>query len=291
MKAQTTLGIERALIAYARKFPLQKGKLRLIDHLWRVAAGNRGSRRVADLKYGGLKMPCDLAETLQRQFYFFGTYVLEEKILDQWMKAAKGARVIFDVGANVGIYSLAALAAEPNAIVHAFEPTPELADKLRETAKLNRLDECLIVQETAVFSGSGQAILRRYRGGNGENEGMNYVCTDTGEAGAERVSAICLDDYCDKHDIAQIDLLKLDVQGQEHAVLRGAEGLVRSGRLDTVFMELNWATKADCPATESVRLLAQAGYYFVSPLGPENWQEAGPWLKSLSDVVARRFEK
>ena len=69
-------------------------------------------------------MPCDLGEMLQRQFYFFGTYFLEEDILRCWEAAAKGAKVVLDVGANAGIYSLAALAAQPDVTVYAFEPTP-----------------------------------------------------------------------------------------------------------------------------------------------------------------------
>ena len=100
---------------------------------------------------------------LQRQFYFFGTYFLEEQILDCWTKAARGAEVIFDVGANSGIYSLAALASQPNAVVHAFEPTPEIAGRLRQTGQLNHLSN-LIVHEVAVMSHSGRAILRRFRG-------------------------------------------------------------------------------------------------------------------------------
>src|SRR5262249_46971250 len=94
--------LERALITYARVFPLRKGKLRVIDRLWRAATMGRGTARLAHLRYGGLKIPCDLTEMLQRQFYFFGTYFLEEHILDCWTKAAKEAEVIFDVGANSG---------------------------------------------------------------------------------------------------------------------------------------------------------------------------------------------
>jgi hypothetical protein len=97
MQTMDALAFERALIAYARAFPLRKGKLRVMDRLWRVAAGDRGTARLAHLRYGGLKMPCDLTEMLQRQFYFFGTYFLEEQILDCWTKAAKEAEVIFDV--------------------------------------------------------------------------------------------------------------------------------------------------------------------------------------------------
>jgi hypothetical protein len=146
MKFSNAPAFERALMAYARKFPVRKGKLRVIDRLWRAASGSRGAARLANLRYGGFKMPCDLTEMMQRQFYFFGTYFLEEQILDCWTKAAKEAKVVFDVGANAGIYSLAALASQPAAVVHAFEPTPEIACRLRQTAKLNCLNN-LIVHE------------------------------------------------------------------------------------------------------------------------------------------------
>src|SRR3990172_5503559 len=122
--------LESLLVLYARRFPIRRGKLRVVDSLWRAAVGTRSTLRVADLKYGGLRMPCDLSEMLHRQFYFFGTYLLAESVLDCWENAAKGARVIFDVGANAGIFSLAALAVQPEAIVHAFEPTPEIATGL-----------------------------------------------------------------------------------------------------------------------------------------------------------------
>jgi tRNA1(Val) A37 N6-methylase TrmN6 len=89
---------------------------------------------------------------------FFGTYFLEEDILRCWETAAKEAKVVLDVGANAGIYSLAALAIQPDATVHAFEPTPEIAARLRATAKLNELDH-LHVHEAAVLNKNGQASL------------------------------------------------------------------------------------------------------------------------------------
>src|SRR6266545_4661870 len=93
---------ERLLISYARHFPIRRGKLRVVDALWRAAGRGHSTQRVADLRYGGFKMPCDLNELLQRQFYFFGTYFVEEKILFCWQNAASRAQVIFDVGANAG---------------------------------------------------------------------------------------------------------------------------------------------------------------------------------------------
>jgi FkbM family methyltransferase len=280
--------LERLLIAYARKFPLRKGKLRVIDGLWRAAAGSCGTTRMADLRYGELKMSCELTEMLQRQFYFFGTYFVEEQILDSWINAAKEARIVFDVGANFGIYSLAALASHPAAIVHAFEPTPEIASRLRETAKLNSLDN-LIVHQVAVSSRSGQAALRRFRGENGANAGMNYICMETGEPDEERVPMICLDEFCRQRNISGIDLLKLDVQGHEQSVLLGVGNLLRRGRLGIVYLELNWALgpRSSCPATECIQLLAEVGYRFAIPADSDNWREAGSWLHGLTDVIAR----
>ncbi|MGB0109801.1 MAG: hypothetical protein WBP52_14990, partial [Terriglobales bacterium] len=89
----------------------------MIDSLWQAALSDSCTHRVAMLKPGRFKMSCDLSEMLQRQFYFFGTYFLEEDILACWQVMAHGAKVVLDVGANAGIYSLAALAIEPDATV------------------------------------------------------------------------------------------------------------------------------------------------------------------------------
>src|ERR1700745_3709482 len=112
--------LENALITYARRFPIRRGKLRVVDSLWQAMVSDRSADRLATLKHGGFKMSCDLSEMLQRQFYFFGTYLLKEDLLDCWAAISRDAKVVFDVGANAGIYSLAALAAQPDAVVHAF---------------------------------------------------------------------------------------------------------------------------------------------------------------------------
>ncbi len=274
---------------YARRFPIRRGKLRLIDSLWQAAAGGRGVYRLADLKYGRFRMACDLSLMLQRQYYFFGTYFLEEKLLDCWEKEVRGAKVIFDVGANAGIYSLVALAIQPDVIVHAFEPTPEIAAHLRETAALNGLDH-LFVHEVAVLSKNGRAVLKRFRGELGTNEGMNYISEKFGESGAERVQTVCLDQFCKDHAIDRIDLLKLDIQGNEHSALKGAECLLQNGRIGIIFMELNWAENSAvvCPASESIALLEKTGYKFSAAGKCMDWKKSGEWMRSLADIIACR---
>ena len=280
---------ENVLMMYARRFPIRRGKMRVIDRLWQTGLSGRSTHRVATLKHGGFKMSCDLREMLQRQFYFFGTYFLEEDLLRCWAALSKGTKLVFDVGANAGIYSLAAIAVQPDVVVHAFEPTPEIAGRLRATAELNHLGN-LYVHEAAVLGENGHALLNRYRGEFGNNEGMNFVTRSSGNSVAERVEAISLDQFCQDRSIDFIDLLKLDVQGHEYSALRGAEHLIRADRVGTIFMELNWWANAGerSPAEESVRLLAEAGFLFSKPGTLLKWEKAGDWLRGLGDVVARR---
>src|SRR5437667_8969495 len=104
---------ERLLYSYARQFPFTTGKQRLVDALWRYVVPADDTRRIARLEWGAFAMPCDLRQQLQRQFYFFGTYWRENHVLQSWCAFTRHAHVIFDVGANAGIFSLAALATQP----------------------------------------------------------------------------------------------------------------------------------------------------------------------------------
>lgn len=289
MSAQRPSASERLLVLYARRFPIRRGKLRVVDSLWQTVGSDRGANRMATLKHGGFKMSCDLSEMLQRQFYFFGTYFLEEDLLDCWATISRDAKVVVDVGANAGIYSLAALAAQPDAVVYAFEPTPEIAARLRATAELNHLGN-LHVHQVAVLGENGHAVLNRCRGELGDNEGMNFITKAARNSVAERVETVSLDQFCQDRSIGQVDLLKLDVQGHEYSALKGAEHVIRAGRVGTIFMELNWCAKAGalCPADESIHFLAEADFLFSKPGTLLDWRKAGDWLHGLSDVVARR---
>ena len=278
---------EKLLLAYARRFPIRRGKLRVVNKLWRAALCGRGTHRLAELAHGGFMMPCDLQEMLQRQYYFFGTYFVELEIIRCWERFASEATVVFDVGANAGIYSLAALGMRPDATVYAFEPTAEIAARLRETAKLNEQVN-LHIEEVAVADRAGYATLRRWRGETGDNEGMNYITMDELDSPSERVPTISLDEFCQDRNIERVDLLKMDIQGQEHLALQGAARLLRDGCIGTIFMELNWAngSTGTCPATASIRLLEQAGYRFCKPGRTLKFRPSGAWVQDLSDVIA-----
>ncbi len=277
---------ERLLLAYARKFPVRRGKYRIIDRFGRGHGAN--TRRVAKLAYGDFVMDCDLNKMLQRQFYFFGTYLLEERVIDRWVEYSKESKYIFDIGANAGIYSLAAAAIQPRSEIHAFEPTADIAEHLNNTVKRNHLEACINVHTCAVAGESGMAYLNMFAGEYENNEGMNFISNDRRSPNSVAVSTISLDDFCVGRRIETIDLVKIDVQGNEPEVFSGAQRLIRTGGLKTIFFELNWepSKMKECAASRAVSILSAAGYQFADPNRDMRFRDAGPWLRGLSDVVA-----
>jgi len=281
---------ERLLLNYARHFPVNAGKYRLVEKFGRGRPGDVESMRKSTLKYGGYTMDCDIRKMLQRQFFFFGTYFLEEQVIDRWYEMAKNAEVILDIGANAGIFSLAAAASNPNAVIHAFEPTPEIAAHLRKTIRQNNLEDRVFLHECGVSSENGIAHLNIFTG-SGDNEGMNFLTAEKRSKAALDITTVSVDNFCEQQKIRKIDLIKIDVQGHEPEVLAGASKLLDQRDLPTIFTELNWDCEhpENCQASKTLDVLEQGGYRFADPNGTFDFRVRGSWIRPLSDLVARPF--
>lgn len=277
--------LESILIKYARDFPLETGKLRVINALWPWIKGSN-TERTGYLIYGDFAICCDLRDSISRQIYFFGTYFLERKMIEIWQRFARQASCIFDIGANSGIYSFAALSENPEARVHAFEPTPTLNERLQGAVELNGFAN-LNVHELAVLERDGFAHLNRCRGGGlNENEGMNFVTWAPFSADHQPTVVTSLDKFCLDSNIDKIDLIKVDVQGGEYEVFAGAGQLLAANRIETIFFELNWS---DDPARDaagrSIDFLDRHGFEFCSP-DVQHWRSPGDWMRWETDLIA-----
>jgi FkbM family methyltransferase len=203
-------------------------------------------------------MLCDLRKYLQRQLYFFGDY--EAPNCAYWIERAATAHTIFDVGANVGVYSLLAAASNPDAQIHAFEPSSDVAAALLRNVRMNHF-QSITVNVVAVADTSGKIYLHPCTGDSGDNEGMNFVLQE-GAEGSLLTDSMSLDDYCSQHGIDHIDLLKLDIEGGEHDALIGARRLLEAQSIDCIFMELSdWTAKRSGHSTMDIsELLLNYGY-------------------------------
>lgn len=277
--------LEKALVWYARSLPSHKGKFRLVEALWPLVCHPSDRFRIATTRFGGYEIPCDLNAFIQRQIYFFGDYFLERDLLAIWADCARSASIILDVGANIGIYSVTAAAANPRAQVHTFEPTPEIATALRDVVQRNALGG-VRVHENAVMNFDGIANLVRCRGELGSNDGMNYVVRGN-QADTSQIHTVRLDSFCSEIGIDFIDLMKLDVQGHEATALKGAGELI-GNRIGVIFLELNWCDSLQHidAAVDCIGLLSAAGYQFATTATWPNFRDAGDWLRDESDVIA-----
>ncbi len=160
----------------------------------------------------------------------------------QTLKSVNHAITIFDVGANRGDYSQLALkiltgkqvsihAFEPNqtafaALNHKFAANPSLT--LNNTALGGVQDE-----RTLYFDKPGSELSSLYpRRIN--HHGIQMT-------GQEQVKVETLDVYCSEHQINAIDLLKLDAEGHELEILRGAQQLLNSKKISRVAFEFGGA--------------------------------------------------
>jgi FkbM family methyltransferase len=173
-------------------------------------------------------------------------HVEERTLMRRVLDSLRPGDVFLDAGSHVGLYAIgAAMKVGAEGRVVAFEPTPETVRKMRRNVRLNRLDRQIEIREIALSSARGSAEFVT----TGTSM-MNSIFTGAPNGhrrigGPERritVPTAPLDEFFDP---SRRHVAKIDTEGHELAVLRGAERLLASPA--KIFVELHpWAwTSAD----------------------------------------------
>jgi FkbM family methyltransferase len=161
-----------------------------------------------------------------------GEYIFLRKQLEGVGRPCAG--IVFDVGANIGDWLSLAFSINPRNNFHCFEPSKPAYDRLArkrlpENVRLNHLGlgEADEVRELYIVDdGSGMNSLYDRRG------------MDVARAiKKERVDITTIDGYCERNRIAQIDFLKVDVEGHELGVLRGMSRMMERGLVHVIQFE------------------------------------------------------
>jgi FkbM family methyltransferase len=152
-------------------------------------------------------------------------------------KTAAGDVVIFDVGANVGEFTAAALdALGDKATIHSFEPARKTFKTLSERFAEN---DRVIVNNIALGRAAGEHALFGIENDSGRASFFQrHLGNDEVWKFQENVEVIRLSDYCASRNVEHIDLLKMDVEGYELEVLAGGEPLFRERKIDISSFEL-----------------------------------------------------
>jgi FkbM family methyltransferase len=170
-------------------------------------------------------------------------------------------KLLLDVGANIGEWSLAAHRQLPGVAVHAFEIAPPTAAIL--TRNLREAGASVTVNDFGLGDRDGEITLHftpDYTLGASTVRGaMEYSAKELGIARIEEIAARITtgDAYLAERGIAHVDLLKIDVEGAEDAVFRGFEQAFARGTIDLVQFEYG-------PLSLSTRyFLADAAAFFA----------------------------
>lgn len=151
-------------------------------------------------------------------------------------------RIIFDVGAYIGVVSSRYHEMFPDATIHAFEPFPESYGKL----KSNVGDSSnIILHNTAISNTEGKLILNinPFTASNSifptDPIGIRFWGQEIlGTIGQTQVESTTIDAFCKKNAISQIDILKMDIQGAELQALFGAQELLSRKAILVIYFEL-----------------------------------------------------
>jgi FkbM family methyltransferase len=202
--------------------------LRLLFH------GSRNGVILRQKKVDGFQMVVRAEEEVGREVYYKGVFEGEETKFFQNLVGKSS--ICFDVGANIGYYSLLFASLNPQGVVHCFEPVPLNYHVLCTNSLMNGFSN-LNPNLCAVGDREGCADLVISR------DSAYSSLVDTGRKPAVNRVSVCmttLDAYCQRHEIARIDILKVDVEGAEGKVLCGAEQVLRDPkrRPHTVMLEL-----------------------------------------------------
>lgn len=190
--------------------------------------------RLAPTRYRGFKFYIDLGDGVISWRLLLG-FGFEEKSKDLILRLVKKGDVIFDIGANIGDYSLPLSAAVGSGgAVFAYEPVRRAFRVLAKNIEANRIGN-VRVNEIAVGDVDGRCEIYCDSSNFGGNSLMAEATTDRGAT--LNVPITRLDTVCAANQIVP-DLVKVDVQGAELRVLAGAVKLLCNDR--TVFWLEYW---------------------------------------------------
>ena len=241
---------------YLSKFPLRDGKAYLYE---RLHAGLTPPERYAVVRLDkGFSMKLDLADPEQLKVYFYGHYH-ERYEADLVQRLLSGDDVFWDVGANVGYFTLVAATALANrGQIVAFEPGKNAYARLTENISLNSYQN-IQTFPVAVTDQEGEAVLHLL-GDIADSSASLYQAGDT-QAGQEVCRTVALDHFLDSEGLRPPDLIKLDAEGAELAVLQGAAGLINnSPPLFLMEMEEKNLVAAGASKTAVAKFLTGWGY-------------------------------
>ena len=194
-------------------YPYRRGSPHWVLLQLKENLGIRVSRR---MKVDGFTIEADPFDGPGHTFWQTG--LTEPETRNLLSRFLRPGMVMLDVGAYVGQFTLVASRATGDEIrIFAFEPTPDVFHQLRRNVQANHCSHVTCIQ-AALSDKPGRGKFYLYSQSHDQNS-LRPLIPD---ARCVEVTVETIDAISEKHKIGQIDLIKIDVEGNEFCVLKGA---------------------------------------------------------------------
>lgn len=210
---------------YVRHTPIERGRRYLIQRaLAPLVPGE--DRTFLFCSPGGGQVRLRYRESIGFTMLLQGGF--ERAEVETLMKAVRPGTVAVDIGANVGIFTIAlASAVGTDGAVWAFEPLSENVDRLRKNVIENQLTN---VKLFPVAASDVDGAISFHVAEDSAYGSTREVFYGQGTGRSRTVPAVRLDSEWRAHGMQSVSVIKIDVEGAELAVLRGSEDVIRRCR-------------------------------------------------------------
>jgi len=159
----------------------------------------------------------------------------KDPLLDMIRRLKNNKPVIFDVGANIGQSIERFKKVLPNSVMYSFEPSARPFIGLREVAA--RYSGTNVFQAAL---GSSNGTLTLYENSSSDmNSFLEMGDGGSGEViGKATVQVKTIDSFCAENNIDYIDILKIDAQGFDFEVIKGAKEMIAAGNIRLLYFEI-----------------------------------------------------
>ncbi len=213
------------------------------------------------------------------QIYLYG-YFEEDTVSEVKARLPVGG-TFFDIGAHFGQFTLVGASAVDSGAVHSFEPGPTQFAYLTRNVQLNGYKNVRL-NNVALGEKEGQM---GFEVGPARNLGASHLVEGPSET---NVRVMALDNYCEENKIASIDALKIDVEGAELNVFKGAKNMLSQTPPKVIFYECvsSLTERFGYPPAKVHELLTSYGYQIFTLHKKKLTKASTEALNADTDFVA-----
>ncbi|HET9056931.1 MAG TPA: FkbM family methyltransferase [Chitinophagaceae bacterium] len=158
----------------------------------------------------------NIVDHIQRQLFWYGYY--EKSLSSIWEKLINKNDTIIDIGANIGYFSILAANKATLGKTYCFEPISFHFSQLQKNISLNGLTNIYPYPQAISDKTENTVIFIS----NPDNSGMSSLSMPENFSGkSEKTATITIDKFISDHQILNVNLIKIDVEGAELKVIQG----------------------------------------------------------------------